>query len=312
MTNTQKNRPSAQDETRGFALQRKRQWPWAVGGAVVVAGIVAGLIVLRTASSTSSIGIPGAMVQVAYLESNPAEQALVQYVADTLAPAHGVKVQPVSLGDSTQINRAISDGIIAGTVFQHKYWLRETMAANPSFKEEPGTGPIFHWIFGVWSDKYRDINALPTGARISIPADPANEAQALWLLENAGLIKLKDGVQPWTAGLDDIAENPHGFNWVLLDLAAQPRGLQSLDAAIGYAESFLAAKIAPEKLIYSPRSPDQFASVLTIGTRYKDTANIRNLVAAFEDPRLQAFIATDPRTKSLILPADPIKAVATE
>lgn len=288
---------------QGFTVKRRRRWPWVTGGAIALAVIAAGTGWLRSSGAASTIGDDGATLKVAYLESNPAEQAIVEYVGSTLGPAHGVKVEGASLGDSTQINRAVSEGQLAGTIFQHRYWLGQVMAANPSFKEEPGTGPIFHWIFGVWSDKHKTLADLPDGARISLPSDPANEAQALWLLENAGLIKLREGIEPWTAGLDDIAENPRRFSWTLLDLGAQPRGLASLDAVVGYAESFLASGIAPEKLIHAPKSPVQFASVLTIGTAYKDTRNIQNLIAAFEDPRLQTFIANDPRTQPIILPA---------
>jgi len=293
--------PSAAN-TRGFTLQRKRRWPWIAGGTVIALIAITALAAVRNSNDGSTIGDAGSTVEVAYLESNPAEQAIVEYISTTLGPAHHVKVKGISLSDSTQINRSVSDGKIAGTIFQHKYWLGQVMEANPSFKEEPGTGPIFHWIFGVWSDKYRSVNDLPDGAKISVPSDPANQAQALWLLEKIGLIKLRDGVQPWSAGLNDIAQNPHHFSWVQLDLAAQPRGLASLDAVIGYAESFLAAGIPQSKLIYNPKSPDQFASVLTIGTRYKDTENVKNLIAAFNDPRLQTFIANDPRTRPIVLP----------
>ncbi|SNB71205.1 ABC-type metal ion transport system, substrate-binding protein/surface antigen [Arboricoccus pini] len=310
--NSQNHRPSA-DQTTGqsFTIKRRRRWPWVTGLIVLVAVIGAGLASFRYAGEASTIPEPGSVLDVAYLESNPAEQAILEYVSSTLGPAHGVKVRGVSLSDSTQINRAVSDGKIAGTIFQHRYWLGQVMAANPAFQEEPGTGPIFHWIFGVWSEKYHDLQSLPQGARISIPADPANEAQALWLLENAGLIKLRPGVEPWTAGLDDISENPRNFSWTLLDLGAQPRGLTSLDAVIGYAESFLASGIAPEKLIYSPKSPDQFASVLTIGSRYRDTENIKNLIKAFEDPKLQTFIFNDPRTKPIVLPTTDSPSTST-
>jgi D-methionine transport system substrate-binding protein len=297
--------------SRGFAVRRRRRWPWLVGGVAAVAIIAGGVVALRTAGTTSTIEEPGAVLKVAYFDSDSAEQALIGYVSQTLAPAHGIKVEGVSIGDSTQINRAVSQGQIAGTVFQHRFWLGQVLAANPSFKEEPGTGPIFHWVFGVWSQKYAHLADIPDGASISLPADPANEAQALWLLENAGLIKIKDGVQRWTAGLADIQSNPHSFHWVLLDLGAQPRGLQSLDAAVGYAESFLSAKLPEKDLIYSPRSPDQFASVLTVGSRFKNSDNIRKLIETFEDPLLQAFIATDPRTKPMIQPAATAGTVAS-
>jgi D-methionine transport system substrate-binding protein len=305
MTNDSKNQQGAapaNTETRGFTVQRKRRWPWIAGGVAIVAVALGALAAVRSSNAGSTIGDAGSTLEVAYLESNPAEQAIVEYISTTLGPAHNIKVKGVSLSDSTQINRSVSDGKIAGTIFQHKYWLGQVMQANPSFKEEPGTGPIFHWVFGVWSDKYRNLKDLPDGAKISVPSDPANQAQALWLLQKTGLITLKSGVQPWSAGLNDIDQNPHHFSWMQLDLAAQPRGLASLDAVIGYAESFLAAGISPDKLIYNPKSPDQFASVLTIGSRYKDTENIKNLIAAFNDPRLQTFIANDPRTRPIVLP----------
>ena len=45
--------------------------------------------------------------------------------------------------------------------------------------------------------------------------------------------------------------------------------------------------------------------MLTVGSDYVDTENVKNLIKAFKDPRVQQFIATDPEVKKLALPGDP-------
>lgn len=153
-------------------------------------------------------------------------------------------------------------------------------------------------------DKYADVSEIPDGGTISLYSDPANEAQGLWLLQSAGLITLKEGTEPGTATQDDIASNPKNLQFTLLDFAAQSRALPDLDAAVGYTEYYLAADIPIEKQIFAPQAPDDFAGQLTIGSKYKDTANIEKLVAAFQDPAVQEFLATDETVKGILLPIE--------
>ncbi len=103
----------------------------------------------------------------------------------------------------------------------------------------------------------------------------------------------------------DIVGNPKNLKFTLLDFGAQPRALPDLDAIVGYAESFLAAGVPENNLIYAPKSPDEFASVLTVGSNYADSENVKNLIKAFKDPRVQTFIAEDPEVKKLALPGNP-------
>lgn len=261
--------------------------------------------VTRAGGTTSANETAGATLEVVYLDSNPAEKRIVEYIADEIAPDCDVKVAAVGLGDSTQINSAISDGRYAGTIFQHRHWLQQVLDANPGFREQAATGPIFHWVFGIWSDKYRSPDQIPNGARVSLPSDPANNAQAIWYLAQAGLVTLRPGADVTALTQKDIAANPKNLSFTLLDLGAQPRALRDLDAIVGYAESFLAAGVSEDKLIFAPKSPDEFASVLTVGSDYVDAPNVQNLIKAFEDPRVQTFIANDPEVKKLALPGQP-------
>jgi D-methionine transport system substrate-binding protein len=293
------------DATHGFTIAKRRRWPYLVVAVVVIVAAATYFVFFRGGSTKSPNETAGATLQVVYLDSNPAEKSIIDYIAKNVAPDYGVKVAAVGLGDSTQINSAINDGRFAGTIFQHVHWLQQVLDANPSFKLQAATGPFFHWVFGIWSNKYRTPQEIPDGASVSLLADPANNAQGLWYLAQAGLITLKPGADVTALTQSDIASNPKNLKFTLLDFGAQPRALPDLDAIVGYAESFLAAGVSEDKLIYAPESPDAFASVLTVGSKYVDTANVQNLTKAFKDPRVQTFIAQDPEVKKLALPGHP-------
>lgn len=286
----------------GIELRTRRRWPVYAGVAVVVL-IIAAFVGWRVSGSDSKSpnDVAGATLTIVTAEGNAAEQSLVNFIATQVAPRYGLKIAFKGLADSTTLNRAVSDGEVAGTVYQHKLWLSQVLAANPDFQEVAAT-PVFRWGFGIWSDKYKDVSQLPNGATVSLYSDPANEAQGLWLLERAGLITLKPGVDKSAATQRDIATNPRNLQFKLLDFAAQSRALPDLDAAVGYTEYYLAADIDIAKQIFAPPAPDEFAGQLTIGTKWQNTDNIRKLVAAFKDPAVQNYLRTDPAVHNILLP----------
>ncbi|GAB3401792.1 MetQ/NlpA family ABC transporter substrate-binding protein [Schumannella luteola] len=287
----------------GFTVKKRRRWPWITGAAVVVLGVAAAIVVPRFAAPASANDTDGATLTVVTAEGNATEEALVKFVGEKVAPKYGIKVEFKGLSDSTTLNRAVSEGEVAATVYQHKLWLSQVLEANPDFEETAAT-PVFRWGFGLWSDKYGSVDEIPDGANISLYSDPANEAQGLWILERAGLITLKDGVDKAKATQNDIATNPKHLKFTLLDFAAQSRSLPDLDAAVGYTEYYLAAGIPIEKQIFAPAAPDEFAGQLTVGTKYLKSKNIQQLIKAFKDPAVQEFLATNEDVKNILLPLD--------
>lgn len=285
----------------GFTVRRRRRWPWIAGAGVVAIAVAATIVVPRLAAPASANLTDGATLVVATAEGNASEQALVEFVAEEIAPDYGIEVAFRGLSDSTTINRAVSEGEIAATVYQHELWLSQVLDANPDFRETAAT-PVFRWGFGIWSERWASVDDIPDGATISLYSDPANEAQGLWLLERAGLIELDPAVDRWTATQDDIVANPRNLQFTLLDFAAQSRALPDLDAAVGYTEYYVAAGIDSDLQIFAPPAPDEFAGQLTVGTDYIDSENIQALIAAFQDPRVQEFLATDPQVSGILLP----------
>ncbi len=284
-----------------FELKQRRKWPWLVGGAVVLVA-VAGFAVNRAGADDKTPNeIDGAPLIVATHESNTRELKLIDFVAKEVAPKYGITVEFKGLADSNTINRAVNDGEVAGTIYQHKLWLGQVLEANPDFQETAAT-PVFRWGFSLWSDKHSSVDQIPDGGKVSLYNDPANEAQGLWLLETAGLIKLDPSIDKWKATQKDIVDNPKNLTFVLLDFSAQSRSLADLDAAVGYTEYYTSAKIPAEYQIFDPPAPDEFASQLTVGTRWIDEPNIQNLIKAFKDPAVQEFLRTDPEVKGILKP----------
>jgi YaeC family lipoprotein len=244
----------------------------------------------------------GTTLKVHFEPAMAGEERIIQFVNEKIAPDYGLKLEAVGLQDPVQADRAVADGQYAGTIYQHQWWLKQVIDAN-GFALTP-TVEVFQWGFGVYSDKHKKISDLPKKAVVVVPIDGANQGQALWLLQREGLITLKEGVEPRTAKLRDIKDNPNNWEFRELDLLTLPRTLDSVDAAIGYVLQFDAGKISRDKGILFPPPPRTFASRLVIGTPYLNDPNIKKLIQAFSDPRLKEYLQTtkDPLVAGVLTP----------
>lgn len=282
-----------------FEIRKKKRWPLPL--AIVVLLIAAAAVWYFTTGKSQAVQF-GTTLKVHYEPAMAGEQRVIQYVGEHIAPDYGIKLEAVGLQDPVQADRAVAQGQYAATLYQHQWWLKQVVDAN-GFKLTP-TQPVFQWAFGIYSDRYPSIDALPDGAEIVVPNDGANQGQALWLLQRIGLIGLDPTIEPRTAKLKDITVNKRNFNFKELDLLTMPRALNSVDAAIGYVSQFDAGKVPREKGILFPPAPKTFASQLVIGTPYLEDANIKKLQQAFADPRVQQYLqqTDDPLVKGVLVP----------
>ena len=125
-------------------------------------------------------------------------------------------------------NTATEEGEVDANYFQHTPYL-------DSFNEENGThlvsvAAVHYEPFGLYAGKTASLDALADGAVVAVPNDTTNEARALLLLEQEGLIKLKDGAGV-TATVADIAENPKNLEIKELEAANIPNVLADVDIA---------------------------------------------------------------------------------
>jgi ABC-type metal ion transport system substrate-binding protein len=286
-----------------IALGRRRRWVIpAIAAAVVVIATAVAFAVKGSSSSTAAGSHFGTDLQVAYEADSNSELAFLQYLNQKIAPSYGLKITPVGIGDGNQLDLATANGQYAANIYQHQYWLKEVLAKT--HWKLTAVHPIFQWAYSMYSEKYPSLNALPKDATIALLNDPANTAQALWLLERAGKITFKPGTSPWQATTADIASNPENYHFTAIDYGDGPRVLPEVDAVIAYNMQFIGAGISQKYKIYAPPAPPAFAGQLVVSTSYLHDPQIVKLIKVFLDPRVQPYLrnTTDPRLKDQLTP----------
>ncbi len=144
--------------------------------------------------------------------------------------AKGYSVKLIEFNDYVQPNLALDDGSLDANFFQHRAYFDQFTKDRKLALSAIVQGPVAP--MGVYSKKFKSINDLKSGARVALPNDPSNLARALLVLQNAGLIKIKDGVNPARVSELDLAENKHKLKFLPLDAAHLPRALEDADFVV--------------------------------------------------------------------------------
>jgi D-methionine transport system substrate-binding protein len=274
--------------------------------AVVVILVVIGAVLKLTSGGSSTAAVSGShfgkTMQVAYEADSGSERAFLVYLNKTIAPKYGVHIDPVGIGDGNQLDQATADGHYAANIYQHKHWLAQVV--DKTGWKLTAEGPVFQWAYSMYSTKHKSLNDIPQGGTIALLNDPANTAQALWLLERAGKITFKKGVNPWEAKVTDIASNIGGYKFTFIDYGAGPRVLNEVDAVIAYNMQFISAGVDQKYKIYAPPAPLEFAGQLVVGTSYLQDPQVVKLTKVFQDPRVQKYLAStnNPDLKNQLAP----------
>jgi D-methionine transport system substrate-binding protein len=280
----------------------RRNWLAAAAALVVIVVLLVVLLSKGSSSKTVSGSSFGTTLPVAYEASSSSERALLVWLDQAIAPSYGIKINPVGIQDGNQLDQATAHGQFAANIYQHIHWLNEVVQSTGM--KLTAVGPVFQWAYSVYSTKYSSLSALPSGGQVALLNDPANTAQALWLLERAGEITFKPGTVPWSATTSDIASNPHKLKFVFVDYGAGPRTLSSVDAVIAYNMQFIAAGIPTKDRIYAPPAPRSFAGQLVVGDAYRHDPQVAKLIKVFFDPRVQPYLktTTNPQLKEQLSP----------
>lgn len=127
---------------------------------------------------------------------------------------------------------------------------------------------------------------------IAIPNDTTNEARALLLLEDLGIIKLKDGAGITATPLD-IAENPHNIEFKEVEAAQLPNVLKDVDYAVINSNYAIEANLNPTKdSLGIEGSASAYGNILAVKEGNENTDIIKALKAALESKQLADFIAS--------------------
>ena len=136
--------------------------------------------------------------------------------AKPILEEEGYDLEVTVFDDYVKPNEVVESGDFDANYFQHIPYLN-------SFNEEKGThlvnaGGIHYEPFGIYPGTKSSLDDIADGDTIAVPNDTTNEARALLLLQDNGIIKLKDGAG-LEATVNDIEENP--YNVEIVELAAE-------------------------------------------------------------------------------------------
>ena len=178
------------------------------------------------AASTETGSLEGTTLKVG---ATPAPHAEILEVVVPILAEQGITLEIVQYNDYVQPNNAVEDGSLDANYFQHITYMNDFNASNGTHLVS--VAEIHYEPFGLYAGKTASIDALPDGAQIAVPNDATNEARALLLLEQEGLITLnKDaGIN---ATILDIVDNPKNLEIVELEAAQIPSRLADVDLAV--------------------------------------------------------------------------------
>jgi len=205
---------------------------------------------------------------------------------------YGLKIQIVPFTDYSRPNAALDAGDLDANSFQHRPFLAAQVRARGY--RIVGFGRTWIGPIAIYSRKYKSFADLPEGARIAIPNDPANESRVLLLLQKAGAIRLKTGIDPVTgvnATPRDIVENPKKFRFVEIEAAQLPRTLDDTDASAVNADYANKAGLNPARdglLVEDKDGP--YACLIAVREQDQDQPWVQQLVKAYQTDEVRDFI----------------------
>ena len=254
--------------------------------AVVLTGA---FVVSALAGCGKSTSADDKVIKVA-ASATPHAEILEQ--AKPLLEAKGYDLQVTVFDDYVQPNEVVESGDFDANYFQHIPYLE-------SFNEEKGThlvnaGGIHYEPFGIYPGTKASLDELADGDSIAVPNDTTNEARALLLLQDNGIITLKEGAG-LTATKNDIVENPYNVDIVELEASQVPRvkdevafmvlnGNYALEAGFSVAKDAIAYEKADSE------AAKTYVNVIAVKEGNENSDKIKALVEVLTSQEIKDYI----------------------
>jgi D-methionine transport system substrate-binding protein len=194
--------------------------------------------------------------------------------------------------DYVMPNEVVESGEFDANYFQHVPYLE-------SFNNEKGThlvnaGGIHYEPFGIYPGTKSDLSELADGDTIAVPNDTTNEARALLLLQDNGIITLKEGAG-LEATVNDIAENPH--NVKIEELAAEQVARVAPEVAFVVLNGNYALQagfsVAKDALAYEASDSEAaktYVNIIAVKEGHENDPGIQALVKVLKSDKIKQYI----------------------
>lgn len=224
--------------------------------------------------------------------ASPAPHAEILEKAKEILAEDGITLEITEFQDYVLPNEAVSNGELDANYFQHLPYLEQ-------YNEENGTdlvsvAKIHYEPYGIYAGKTATLEELQDGAKVAVPNDATNEARALLLLEQEGLITLKEGVGIGATALD-IVDNPKNLEIVELEAALIPRSLQDVDIAVINGNYAIEAGLNASKDALATEAADSvgadtFANIICVKAGNEENEGVKKLIEVLTSEEIKTFI----------------------
>lgn len=259
---------------------------------VVEGGKVADADAAEAAEETDAADIPNGNGETIKIAATPVPHAEILEEAGKILENYGYKLDIVEFDDYVQPNLVVESGEFDANYFQHVPYL-------DSFNAEQGThlvvaGEIHYEPFGIYPGKKASLDEIGDGDKIAIPNDTTNEARALLLLQDNGLITLKEGVG-LTATVNDVVENPHNIEFVELEAAQVARVVKEVEYVILNGNYALEAgySVGKDSIAYEASDSEAaktYVNIVTVLEGNENSDKIQALVKVLRSDDIKKFI----------------------
>ena len=208
--------------------------------------------------------------------------------------ALGYELEVTIFDDYVMPNLALADGEIDANYFQHEPYLLNFNAENGT--DLVSAAAIHYEPMGIYGGSKSSLDELAEGDIIAVPNDGTNEARALLLLQDQGLITLKEGIDASTetATILDIAENPQNLEIVEMEAKNIPHSLPDVAFAVINGNYALQAGLTGNDALASESADSDaaqtYANILAVRAGEEDSAKTQALVTALTSETCRQFI----------------------
>lgn len=266
----------------------------------VLTGILAGLLTVsvfagcgageksENAAGTTDVNRKGTITVAA--SATPHAEILEQ--AKPILAEQGWELEVTIFDDYVLPNEVVESGEIDANYFQHIPYLN-------SFNEEKGThlvnvGGIHYEPFGIYPGTKSDLSEISEGDIIAVPNDTTNEARALLLLQDNGIITLKEGAG-LEATINDIEENPYGVEIQELEAAQVARVAPEVAFVVLNGNYALEAgfSVANDSIAYEKSDSEAaktYVNVIAVKEGNEENERIQALVEVLKSDAIKQYI----------------------
>jgi D-methionine transport system substrate-binding protein len=212
--------------------------------------------------------------------------------AKPILAEQGWDLEVTVFDDYVQPNEVVESGDFDANYFQHIPYLE-------TYNEENGThlvnvGGIHYEPFGIYPGTKSSLDDLSEGDVIAIPNDTTNEARALLLLQDNGIITLKDGVG-LEATVNDIEENPKNIEFEELEAAQIARVVDEVSFIVLNGNYALESGIAEEREAVAIEQADSeaaqtYVNVIAVKEGNEDNEGVKALVDVLKSDEIKQYI----------------------